>query len=208
MNHQHPLPPILGLLISLLGSSLQSAPGADLVETNLASLTLATPKAYVLAPNDLVLVKVYRQDDLESRVRLAANGTTSFPLLGTINLGGKTLEEATAQIRDLLAKDYLVNPQVTLTILEYAKRRFTVLGQVQRPGTFEIPSEESVDLLEAVAMAGGFTRLANTSKIIITRTVGGKKSTFVLDAKNVTANGTAQVSVMPEDTITVAQRIL
>ena len=208
MTHKHPLPPILCLLISLLGSSLQSAPAVDLVETNLASLTLATPKAYVLAPNDLVLVKVYRQDDLESRVRLAANGNTSFPLLGTINLGGKTLEEATAQIRDLLAKDYLVNPQVTLTILEYAKRRFTVLGQVQRPGTFEIPSEESVDLLEAVAMAGGFTRLANTSKIIITRTVGGKKSTFVLDAKNVTANGTAQVSVMPEDTITVAQRIL
>jgi polysaccharide export outer membrane protein len=209
MNHKQSLPVIIGLvLFGLLGSSLRPAPAADLVETNLVSLTLATPKAYVLAPNDLVLVKVYRQDDLESRVRLAANGNTTFPLLGTINLGGKTLEEATTQIRELLAKDYLVNPQVTLTILEYAKRRFTVLGQVQRPGTFEIPSEESVDLLEAVAMAGGFTRLANTSKIIITRTIGGKKSTFVLDARNVTANGTAQVTVMPEDTITVAQRIL
>jgi polysaccharide export outer membrane protein len=146
---------------------------------------------------------------LESRLRIGANGNTTFPLLGTINLGGKTLEDATTQIRDLLAQDYLVNPQVTLTILEYAKRRFTVLGQVQKPGTFEIPSEESVDLLEAIAMAGGFTRLANTAKIIITRTIGGKKSTFVLDAKAITSDGnTSQVTVHPEDTITVGQRIL
>jgi len=209
MNRTNFLAPILSLLVCALAiTSPLTALAAEVVETNLASLTLASPKAYVLAPNDLILIKVYRQDDLESRVRLAANGNTSFPLLGTINLGGKTLEEATAQIRELLAKDYLVNPQVTLTILEYAKRRFTVLGQVQRPGTFEIPSEESVDLLEAVAMAGGFTRLANTAKITITRTIGGKKSTFVLDAKTVTATGTAQITVMPEDTITVAQRIL
>src|SRR6266478_6439558 len=173
MNLKHPWP----LLIGLIACSLFQTFGADSVETNLPPLSLPPAKAYVIAPNDLVLVKVYRQEDLESRLRISANGTTTFPLLGTINLGGKTVEEATAQIRDLLAKDYLVNPQVTVTILEYAKRRFTVLGQVQRPGTYEIPSEESVDLPEGIAMAGGFTRLANTAKIVITRTAGGKKST-------------------------------
>jgi polysaccharide export outer membrane protein len=199
---------IFSLVIGLVASFLP-ANAAELVETNLLAPVVLSPRAYVLAPNDLVLVKVYRQDDLESRLRLAANGTTTFPLLGTINLGGKTLEEATAQIRDLLAKDYLVNPQVTITILEYAKRRFTVLGQVQRPGTYEIPSEESVDLPEGIAMAGGFTRLANTAKIIITRTTGGKKTTIVLDAKTITAEGgNAQVTILPEDTITVPQRIL
>jgi polysaccharide export outer membrane protein len=205
MRVKHSLP----LLICLFTSSPSLAPAADQVETTLASLPATPIKAYVLAPNDLVLVKVYRQDDLESRVRISADGTTSFPLLGTINLGGKTLEEATVKLRELLAKDYLVNPQVTLTILEYAKRRFTVLGQVQKPGTFEIPSEESVDLLEAIAMAGGFTRLANTAKITVTRTIDGKKSTFVLDTKAITTDGsTSRLTVRPEDTITVAQRIL
>jgi hypothetical protein len=87
----------------------------------------------------------------------------------------------------------LVNPQITLTVLEYAKRRFTVLGQVQKPGTFEIPSEESVGFLEAIAMAGGFTRLANTGKIVVTRMVSGKKSTFVLDARAITADGNTGV---------------
>ena len=89
---------------------------------------------YALSPNDLVLVKVYRHDDLETKLRVASDGTATFPLLGTVNLGGKTLEEASAHIRDLLSKDYLVNPQVTITMLEYSKRRFTVLGQVQKPG--------------------------------------------------------------------------
>lgn len=184
------------------------APIAEAVETNLTVLTSASSKAYVLGPNDLVLVKVYRQEDLETRVRISADGTTTFPLLGTINLGGKTLEEATGYIRLLLQKDYLVNPQVSLTILEYAKHRFTVLGQVQHPGSFEIPSEESVSLLEAIAMAGGFNRLANTGKVIITRTAGGKKTTLVLDAKTMTDGTASNLLVLPDDTITVPQRIL
>ena len=161
---------------------------------------------YVLSANDLVLVKVYRHDDLESKLRIASDGTTTFPLLGTITLGGKTIEEATTQIRDLLGQDYLVNPQVTVTVLEYAKRRFTVLGQVQKPGAYEIPTEESVDLLKAIAMAGGFTRLANSTKITVTRQVGEKRASFVLDAKDMTRD--VEFLVRPEDTITIPQRIL
>jgi len=196
-------------LIVLMMCSVAQGFAAESPDTNSPPPALPSTKAYVIAPNDLVLVKVYRQDDLESRLRISANGTTSFPLLGTINLGGRTVEEATGYLRDLLAKDYLVNPQVTITVLEYAKRRFTVLGQVQKPGTFEIPSEESVGFLEAIAMAGGFTRLANTGKIVVTRMVNGKKSTFTLDARAITADGnTAEVTIMPEDTITVPQRLL
>src|SRR6266576_1392705 len=150
-------------------------------------------RTYVVGPNDLLLIKVYRQDDLESRVRIAADGTSKLPLLGTINLGGKTLEEATAHVRELLEKDYLVNPQVSVRILEYAKRRFTVLGQVQKPGTFEIPSEESDNLLEGIAKAGGFTRLANSAKVTVTRTVNRKKVTLVLDAKTMTDGSTSHL---------------
>src|SRR5437867_3845839 len=208
MHAKPSLLPTIGFLSLGLFSLVSPASAADLVDTNSTAVSLPPARVYVLAPNDLVLVKVYRQEDLESRLRIGANGATAFPLLGTINLGGKTLDEATGLIRDLLAKDYLVNPQVTLTILEYGKRRFTVLGQVQRPGSFEIPGEESVDFLEAIAMAGGFTRLANAAKVTITRTLGGKKSTFTLDAKSVTDGSTSRVTIFPEDTITVAQRIL
>ena len=117
-----------------------------------------------------------------------------------------TIDEATALIRDSLAKDYLVNPQVTITVLEYAKRRFTVLGQVQKPGTYEIPGEESVDLLQAIAMAGGYTRLANTSRINVNRTVGGKKVSYTFDARTLATE--RPFDVIAEDTITIAERLL
>jgi len=59
----------------------------------------------------------------------------------------------------MLAKDYLVNPQVNLTVMEYSKRRFIVLGQVQRPGAYDMPDRDSVRLLQAIGMAGGYTRI-------------------------------------------------
>ncbi len=164
-------------------------------------------RTYRLSPNDVVKIKVFQEDDLTTEFRLAKDGTGTFPLLGGINLGGKTVDEAAATIRDLLGKDYLVNPQVTLTVVEYSKRRFMVLGQVQKPGSYDIPSEESVTLLQAIAMAGGFTRLAVQSKVTITRTSGGKKTVSV-DVKSAANDpGTKPFEILPDDTIIVSERV-
>jgi polysaccharide export outer membrane protein len=161
---------------------------------------------YRISPNDSIRVKVYQEEDLTSDLRISRDGSTTFPLLGAINLGGKTVEEATAQIRNLLARDYLVNPQVTVTVTEYAKRRFTVLGQVGKPGIYDFPNEEGMTLLQAIGMAGGFTRLARSGKVTITRSAGGKK-TFTVDVKaNTNDPGTKQFDVLPDDTISVDER--
>lgn len=165
------------------------------------------PSTYRLCPNDVLRVKVFQEDDLTTELRLGKDGSATFPLLGVINLGGKTVDEAAATIRQLLGKDYLVNPQVTLTVTEYAKRRFTVLGQVQKPGSYDIPSEESVTLLQAIAMAGGFGRLAVQSKVTITRTVGGKK-TLIVDVKSAANDPNIKpFEILAEDTIFVAERV-
>src|SRR2546430_16619602 len=182
------------------------------VRTSTQLSTSAPPAAvaqtYVLSASDVVQVKVYQEDDLETKVRIARDGTTSFPLIGVIKLGGKTVEQAANLIRDELGKDYLVNPQVTLTVIEYAKRRFTVLGQVQKPGTYEIPNEESVTLLQAIAMAGGYTRLANKANITVTRSPNGKKATFSLDVNHATNDlKTEPFVILPDDTITVPERL-
>jgi protein involved in polysaccharide export with SLBB domain len=162
----------------------------------------------MLSPNDVIQVKVYQEEDLETKMRIAKDGTASFPLIGVIQIGGKTVEQATALIRDLLDKDFLVNPQVTLTVVEYAKRRFTVLGQVQKPGAYEIPNEESVSLLQAIAMAGGYTRLANPGRITISRTSGVQKTTLMVDGRAMASDSTMKSFVVyPEDTITVAERV-
>ena len=156
----------------------------------------------------MLQVKVYQEDDLETKTRIAKDGTCSFPLIGVVNLGGKTVEQASQVIRDRLAKDYLVNPQVTVTVVEYSKRRFTVLGQVQKPGTYEIPNEETVTLLQAIAMAGGYTRLANQSSVTLTRITGSKKQTHNLATKGGSDALSAQpFEILAEDTIMVAERI-
>ena len=182
--------------------------GALAGEQTAAAPPLAEPQTYILSPNDVVQVKVYQEDDLETKMRIGKDGTTSFPLIGVINLGGKTVAQAADLIRARLADGYLVNPQITVSVIEYAKRRFTVLGQVQKPGTYEIPNEESMTFLQAVAMAGGYTRLANRGSVTVTRMVGGKKTAFNLDLKSATSDlSTQPFEILPDDTITVAERI-
>ncbi len=102
--------------------------GALAGEQTAAAPPLAEPQTYVLSPNDVVQVRVYQEDDLETKMRIGKDGTTSFPLIGVINLGGKTVAQAADLIRARLADGYLVNPQITVSVIEYAKRRFTVLG--------------------------------------------------------------------------------
>lgn len=166
----------------------------------------AIGSVYRISPNDLIHIKVYQEDDLETKLRVSADGSATFPLLGAVQLGGKSVDEATALIRRELARDYLVNPQVTLVVLEYSKKRFTVLGQVQKPGSFEIPSEEVVYFPQAIALAGGFTRIAKKSKVSVTRQFGGKATTIYIDATSRSASGDPQTfQVLPGDTITVEE---
>src|SRR5256886_16168345 len=101
------------------------------------------------------------EDNLRANSRLNGEGNLSLPLLGSVHLSGLTLTQATSRVTELYARDYLVNPKVNVMLVGYAKRRFTVLGQVNRPGSYEMPegSPGGVDLLEAIAMAGGYTRI-------------------------------------------------
>ena len=161
---------------------------------------------YILAPNDLVDIKVFQEDDLESKVRISKEGTITFPLVGILHIGGKTPQEAARVVRDALAKGYLVNPQVTVNVLSYTKYRVTVLGQVQKPGTYDFPDREKLSLLEAIGLAGGYTRGANPSKVIVKRVVNGKESVYQLNAKNMASQGaTKGFEVLPGDVITVAE---
>lgn len=163
-------------------------------------------RTYRLTANDVLKIKVYQEEDLTTDLRISKDGTATFPLLGAISLGGKSIEEATAMVRDLLAKDYLVNPQVTITVTEYAKRRFTVLGQVGKPGIYEFPNEEGVTLLQAIGMAGGFTRLARTSTVTVTRTSGGNRTITVNVKANTNDPATKQFEVLQDDTVQVGER--
>jgi polysaccharide export outer membrane protein len=172
-------------------------------------VTTNTRPDYVLAANDVVAVTVYQEDDLNAKVRISKDGSIVLPLLGQVTVGGKTREQAAKVIRDLLAEKYLVSPQVSLDIAEYSKRRFTVLGNVQRPGTYEMPGDESVNLLQAISMAGGYTRIGTGRGVTIQRGQGLEKQSYKLDADSMAKDKNVKIfEILPDDTITVGEKWL
>src|SRR5437867_9393024 len=88
-----------------------------------ASLTEDRATSYILAPNDLVDIKVFQEDDLESKLRISRDGTITFPLIGQVRIGGRTPQQAARIIRDALARGYIINPQATINVLSFTKYR-------------------------------------------------------------------------------------
>ena len=162
---------------------------------------------YVLRQGDVVQVKVYQEDDLSCLSKIGKDGAITMPLLGSVQVLNKTIAEATKIVRELLARDYLVNPQVNLNVTEFSKRRFTVLGQVQRPGTYEMPLDDSVSLLQAIATAGGYTRIANPKKITVQRQADAERKLFKLNADALASDEAGKPFViLPDDVIIVGER--
>jgi protein involved in polysaccharide export with SLBB domain len=168
---------------------------------------ITAPSGYQLSVDDQIGVEVFGEDDLRTIARISAEGSVSLPLLGSVNLSGLTLNQATARLTELYGRDYLVNPRVNVTLLSYAKRRFTVLGQVNRPGSYEMPegSPSGIDLLEAIAIAGGYTRIAAPERISVKR----RDQVLRVDAKRIARRGGSESGfrVQPGDTITVGESI-
>ncbi len=183
-----------------------SPSGANAAAT-LAASAIAAPSSYQLAAEDQIAVEVYGEDDLRSAVRLNADGAVSLPLLGSVKLAGLTLNQAASKLTEMYGRDYLVNPKINVMLLGYAKRRFTVLGQVNRPGSYEMPegSQGGIDILEAVAIAGGYTRIAAPERISVKR----RDQIVRVDAKRLAKSGgsSAGFRVEPGDTITVGESI-
>src|SRR6476659_7729068 len=155
------------------------------------------PSGYILSANDQVAVEVFGEEDLRTNGRLNGEGNLSVPLLGSVHLGGLTLTQAAARLTDLYGRDYLVNPRVNVMLVGYAKRRFTMLGQINRPGSYDMPdgSPEGIDLLEAIAMAGGYTRIAAPEKVSVRRGT----QVMRIDAKKQAHGDRDAFTVLPGD---------
>ena len=149
--------------------------------------------SYTLDSGDLIRVSVYGEPDLSfDKVRLNDAGTFSYPFVGVIRAKGETAAEVERRIASGLRGNYLVNPKVTVSILEY--RGFFVNGEVRNPGGY--PFMPGMTLRKAVALAGGFTERASRRSFNIIHEAD-------IDKAPKKANlGTA---IMPGDIITIEQ---
>ncbi len=137
---------------------------------------------YKLLPSDFLQVRVFQEEDLTREVSVSQDYTISLPLIGTIDVRGRSLRQTEDLIRQLYDRDFLVNPQITLVVLRYAERAVNVIGSVNSPRAVPFPPERGLTLIEAVARAGGFSRLADKSKVRIIRTDDqGNNTTYTIN---------------------------
>ena len=193
----------------------QTMPGTAATSTSRAAVSapastgVSVPAGYVLSPTDQVAIEVFGEDDLRTNGRLNPEGNLSLPLLGSIHLAGLTLTQAVSKLTELYSRDYLVNPKINVTLLTYARKRFSILGQVNSPGSKEMPegTQEGIDLLEAIALAGGYTRIASPERITVRRQNASGDQTFKVNAKRFTKGKGGGFLVLPGDTINVGESI-
>jgi polysaccharide export outer membrane protein len=164
---------------------------------------------YKISPNDILSFRVFQEPDLDATVRIAGDGSAIFPLIGAVGLAGKSVAEATSVLRQHYLNGYLVNPQISLIVQSYSKKNFTMLGQVSRPGSYDIGSDQTISLLEAVGMAGGYTRIADPGKITVRRRESGQDQVFHINAKRASQAGLGAEDfiIKPGDVVTVGESI-
>ena len=162
---------------------------------------------YRISPADLIEITIYREADLGRIVRVSQNGSVSLPLVGTVQLGGLTPGEA----QDLIAgkmKDFLKDPQVTIFIKDYGNKKVFVLGEVAKPGSYDLPPESRLTILEAVSMAGGFTQIAARDRTKIIRTTpAGISQSIIVEISAITHKGEKDkdIPLEPNDVVYVPQ---
>lgn len=197
--------------IFLCGILCAAAPGvfAEGARAAESSTPQASKPDYILQASDLLRVQIFQEEDLTREVRVSQEYRIVLPLIGAIDAKGKTVSQLQETIRELYDRDFLVNPQVNLFVLDYAKRSVNVLGSVNSPGAVMFPQEQGLTLLDAIARVGGFSRLADRKKVKLTRTVDGKSNTYIINVDEV-IQGTSGESwaLIQDDVIFVPERIL
>jgi protein involved in polysaccharide export with SLBB domain len=183
------------------GESLQlaptNAPGAGLRPGAPATPGAAAGKDpdYKLGANDRLRITVFGQPTLTGEYTLDGNGVLAFPLIGNVPAEGVTTSQLQKAIAAKLEPDYLVNPNVSAEVV--TRRPFYVIGEVQKPGNYSYVT--SLTAINAVAMAGGFTRRARKNEFYIRR--------LAPNGQMVRIEAASGAILQPGDTLEVRERI-
>ncbi len=159
--------------------------------------------ASTLGPGDVVEVRVFQEADLSGPFRLSPEGTIDFPLCGKVKLDRMTSSQASDALTQCLQNGFMKSPQVTVLIREYNSKKVFVFGEVQKPGTF--PFEQSMTIIQAVTLAGGFTKLASKNNINVTRIVEGQEKKIRVPVEDIGVGREKNFELQPGDIVFVPE---
>lgn len=181
---------LLGLALAACGGGPQPMPASSVSST---TSTASLREAYTLGGGDELRVIVFGEEDLSGEFVIDGDGFVSLPLIGELDAGGLTLREFEGRVETALAQGYLREPRVSAEVLNY--RPFYIIGEVEEGG--EYPYVQGMSVLNAVAVAGGYTYRADRSRVFITRETSPGEVEY---------RASQGVRVLPGDIIRVPER--
>ncbi|GGD49582.1 hypothetical protein GCM10011411_06690 [Aurantiacibacter arachoides] len=185
---------------------LGGAPGSQV--TTAAELPVPTVADFApvstdaqLRPLDVLEVVLFGIEDLSRTVQVGANGTFTYPLIGSVSAIGRTPEELGIELENRFRQTYVLNPDVTVRVTARAQQYVTVGGEIASPGRFEI--DGPITLMEAVAMGGGLDEYAARDEVLVFRTVGDDRYIGVYNVEGIQRGNYADPTVYPNDIVMV-----
>jgi polysaccharide export outer membrane protein len=185
------------------GSTQTSQPDSQSAPASGAAQHGATSDPnYVIGPQDVIDVNVWKEPDISRTVPVRPDGKISLPLLNDVQAAGMTPAQLGNQITASLKK-YVTNPQVTVIVTAINSQRIYVLGEVTRPGAF--PLLPGTTVLRGLSSAGGFTQFAKMKGIYVLRLENGKQVKYPFNYKDVVGGKHSEQDILLKagDTIVV-----
>ncbi len=169
--------------------------------------TTPTPSAasdeFVIGPGDVLAINVWKEAEISRVMPVRSDGRISLPLIGELQTSGLTTRQLEAEITKRL-KDYVADPSVTVVVQEIKSQKINVLGMVARPGSYVITN--SLTVLDAIALAGGFRDFAKQKSIYVLRqNADGTQARLPFNYKEVIkgVNVAQNLKLQPQDTVVV-----
>lgn len=169
--------------------------------------------AYRLFARDVIKMVVFGEPDMAIQLRISGIGTINAPLIGDIKIAGLTLAEAQSQLeKAYVDAEIFIRPQITLQVAEYSKKEISILGQIGRQGKIELPVESvRINIVNAVSLAGGFTRIARADAVRVTRKLFAEEEeqVFTINVEQMIAGKSKEPPfyIYPGDVIFVPERL-
>jgi polysaccharide biosynthesis/export protein len=166
-----------------------------------ASQSAPGPSAYRVGPQDVLDISVFNVAQLSRISQVADDGSINFPLIGGVQAGGKTTRQIEADMAARLGARYLQSPQVSVLVKEYNSQRFTVEGEVKKPGVY--PIKGGTTLLQSIAQAEGVNNDTASSTALVFRNTAAGRSVARFDLDEIRAGRIDDPWVQQGDTIVV-----
>ena len=189
------------LLSACAGATTAPPPAAAMLEVA-RSKDLTSAR---LGAGDIFEVRVFQEPELSGIFQVGPQGDIVFPLCRKVVVGGLTANATAEALRTCLADGFLRNPQVSVLVKEYNSKKVFVFGEVQKPGTFLF--EDGMSVVQAITLAGGFSRNASQNSTSVTRRVNGQEVKVKVSVQDIALGKAPNFTLEPGDIVYVPESL-